>query len=83
MRYVGRSKHGFEWKSSFDVVMVTQNNPATGEYGPGRDQRDDEPGFASYIGLSGPEAAVAEAARLIREYAEYIKDETPGRRAYI
>lgn len=83
LSYVGRAKYGFEWTGDDGVVMVTGNNPVTGEYGPGRDKRDDQVGFASYIGLSGPDEAVLKAARLIRQYAEFIKDETPGKRTYI
>ena len=83
LRYVGRAKHGFEWATDDGLVMVTGNNPTTGEYGPGRDKRDDEVGFASYIGLTGPETEVEKAAALIRQYADFIKDETPGRRTFI
>ncbi len=85
MHYVGRANGGkaFEWATESGVTVITQNNPETGEYGPGRDMRDDEAGFASYIGLTGPDGAVSELAKLIRQYADYIKGETPGRRAYI
>lgn len=83
VHYVARGKRSFEWSTDSGVTIVTQNNPESGEYGPGRDQRDDQIGFASYIGIEGPDAAVAEVVRLVRQYAEEIKDESPGRRDFI
>lgn len=85
LHYVGKCQRGtaFEWASEFGVTMITHNNPSTGEYGPGRHMRDDEPGFAGYIGLDGPDAAVEEAVRLVHQYAVYIKDECAGSRPFI
>ena len=79
-----KSKHGadqWEWKGK-GILIVTQNDPITGKYAtPGR--RKDEKNYASYIGIEGKPDMVETAVELIRQYASYVKNESPGRRGYI
>lgn len=74
---------GFEWRNERSLVVVTQNNPGTGEYGPGTHLRPDDRGFASYIGIEGSDYEVCNFACAVRRYAASIKDEYAGERAYI
>jgi hypothetical protein len=78
-----RIKGAFEWRNDLGLRVVTQNNPETGEYGPGRDKREDAPGFASYMGAEGTPAEIERFAGLVRKYATFIKDESPGQRDFI
>lgn len=71
----------FVWSNDRSLRVVTQNNPETGEYGPGG--RELEVGFASYIGIEGPDYEVANCAAAVRRWAVLIKDERAGVRAYI
>tara|TARA_Y100000296_G_C4966092_1_gene153490 strand:- start:55 stop:510 length:456 start_codon:yes stop_codon:yes gene_type:complete len=79
-----KSKHGadqWEWKGN-GILIVTGNDPITGKYAtPGR--RKDEKNYASYMGIEGKSDMVETAVELIRQYASYIKNESPGRRGYI
>jgi hypothetical protein len=74
---------GFFWYTSGGLTVITQNNPETGEYAPGSDRRSNQKGFASYIGLEGPDYEVANCAARIRSYAASIKDESAGSRDFI
>lgn len=70
----------FIW-SGIGLKMITGNNPITGEFNePGR--RENEPGYASYIGIEGTASKVKALAEDIRKIA-YIKDESPGKRDFI
>lgn len=69
------------WCNARGLVLVAQCNPLTGQYAPGN--RENEPGFASYVGLQGPPYEVAACAAAVRRYAVYIKEERAGVRAYI
>lgn len=76
-----RSPEGyFEWYGDFGVV-VTGNNPYTGEYM--RAGRDPEVGYCSYVGISGDKEAVRAAADAFRSLAGYTKDESPHSRDFI
>ena len=79
-----KSKHGtsqWEWKGN-GILIVTGNDPITGKYAtPNR--RKDEKNYASYIGVEGKPDMVETAVELIRQYASYIKNESPGKRSYI
>ena len=74
---------GWQWRNTNGLNVYTQNNPETGEYGPGRDQREDERGFASYMGADGPLREVISFVAAVHRHAIFVKDETPNRRAYI
>ena len=71
----------FRWvgnrgKSGGNVSITTGNDPIAG--GP-----RGEKGYASYIGVEGEPQAVKDVVRLIKQNADYIKDESPGRRDFI
>ena len=71
---------GFIWKGS-GIIIVTGNNPITGEYMiPGR--REPQPGYASYMGIEGNAEKVATAVQAVKKYGDY-KEESPGRREFI
>ena len=73
------SDGSFIWKGS-SVTIVTGNDPISGEYM--NKNREKEPGYASYIGLEGDEAAVKKAVEVIKDLGDY-KDESPGKREFI
>ena len=76
-----RNESGWEWKGN-GILIVTGNNPITGEfYNP--KLRKNEKNYASYIGVEGKPDMVETAVTLIRQYASYIKNESPGKRSYI
>ena len=76
-----RNESGWEWKGN-GILIVTGNNPITGEfYNP--KLRKNEKNYASYIGVEGKPEMVEKAVDLIKKYASYIKNESPGRRNYI
>lgn len=69
-RWVGRRATGGK------VEITTGNDPISG--GP-----RGEKNYASYIGIEGDPQAVKDVVRLIKQEADYIKDESPGRRDFI
>jgi len=72
-------KH-FHWKGE-GILIVTKNNPITGEYGePG--VREREVGYASYIGIEGKRSKVLAVKNYIKRSGS-IKDESPHERSYI
>jgi hypothetical protein len=73
-----RGEDGFEWTGP-GITIVTGNNPITGEYF--RGNRGNDPGYASYIGLTGDPDKVKKAAAYIKKFDP--KDESPGRRSFI
>ncbi|WP_315833920.1 hypothetical protein [Bradyrhizobium prioriisuperbiae] len=73
----------FRWTDGKGLLVVTQNNPESGEYGPGRDLRVDEIGFASYIGIYGPEVSVRAVAESVNDLAIYVKGESVGQSNFI
>lgn len=77
-----RTRCGFRFKGPDGLFFYCGNNPVTGEYGLA-DRRAPEKGYASYIGIQGPKAAVKRAAELVRKHATYVKGESPRRRDYI
>ena len=82
----GKKQSGWVWKGN-GIMIVTGNNPITGEYhSQGKDRkptRKSEKGYASYIGIEGKKELVLKAVELIKKYASYIKNEQPGKRGYI
>src|SRR5581483_3363045 len=71
----------FVWKTK-GLRLVTGNDPLTGRYSRAG-QRENELGYASYIGISGDKDSVTKLAKLIAERAEYVKEETPGESRFI
>jgi len=75
------AEKGYYWKGN-GILIVTGNNPITGEfYNP--KLRKNEKDYASYMGIEGKPELVEKAVDLIKKYASYIKNESPGRRNYI
>ena len=72
----------WEWKGN-GILIVTANNPITGEYASGEIKRKKEKNYASYMGVEGKEERVLDAVALIHTHASYIKAENPRRRTYI
>ena len=80
-----RNESGWEWKGN-GILIVTGNNPITGEFATKRDgkpTRKNEKDYASYIGIEGKPELVKQAVELVHKWASYVKDESPGRRSYI
>lgn len=71
----------FVWKIK-GLRLVTGNNPLTGQYYI-KGQRENELGYASYIGITGDAELVAKLAKLISSNAESIKDETAHESRFI
>lgn len=67
--------------SGCGILVVTGNNPITGEHGLYTD-RDVEKDFAGYIGIEGNEILVQAAISFIKEHADY-KDFDSNNRSFI
>ena len=82
----GKKQSGWVWKGS-GIIIVTGNNPITGEYHSqnkdGKPLRKSEKNYASYMGVEGNIKKVELAVQLIKKWADYIKNEDPKRRSYI
>ena len=77
-----RNGSGWEWKGN-GILIVTGNNPITGEYAGGAVKRKNEKDYASYMGIEGKPELVQQAVELVHKWASYIKNESPGTRSYI
>ncbi len=73
--------NGFYWKGN-GILIITGNDPITGQFW-NPDMREPEKDYASYIGIEGNPEMVEKAVDLIKKYASYIKNESPGSRQYI
>ena len=73
---------GWYWKGN-GILIVTGNNPITGEYANQNVPRKKEKNYASYIGVEGSPDLVKHAVDLIKHYSTYIKGESPGKRSFI
>ena len=62
-----------------DRVVETDNKHKH----PGTHWGEPEKDYASYIGIEGNPEMVEKAVDLIKKYASYIKNESPGSRQYI
>lgn len=71
----------FVWKRP-GLRLVTGNNPITGDYYNSA-RRPNEKGYASYIGIEGNATAVHKLVKLIKERADYIKDESENASHFI
>jgi hypothetical protein len=65
------------------LEMVTKNNPLTGMYGDGTENRKPEKGYASYIGITGEKSKVLALVKDIKKTTKDIKDESPNERQFI
>jgi len=80
-----KSGGSWHWKGN-GILIVTANNPITGEYassGVTGVTRKKEKNYASYMGVQGHPDKVEKAVELIKKHASNIKGETPNRRSYI
>ena len=75
-------EYSWVWKGK-DVSLYTGNDPISGEYASKGRRRENEIGYASYIGIEGKKDLVEKVADLIKKHADYIKDESPGERQFI
>lgn len=80
MSYKGYSESGvgYEWSDREEsIVMVTGNNPITGEYS---DNKIREKGYLSYVGISCKSREVLQEFIIeFRNRAAFIKEESNGR----
>ena len=79
--YMGRTENqkGFLWRSaSGNAIFITQNNPETGEYGPGTELRPLQIGFASYIRITGTEMEVLRLRQLVRMHGQLVRMHAPS-----
>ena len=75
------SRYGWEW-SGGDILIVTGNNPITGEYALSKN-RGIEKDYAGYIGIEGNPDKVKTVVSGIKKYADSIKGESKGGREFI
>lgn len=84
-RYPGEEKYKEYGQFNFqndNLLIVTGNHPIKGWYATlGR--REDDIGYASYIGIEGDPKLVKAAFKAIKRLAEYTKDEDANRRQFI
>lgn len=87
---VERGKSGsYDWVSGRHVwstaglQLITKNNPLTGVYGEGHENRSPEKGYASYIGITGDESKVLALVKDIKRTTHEIKDESKNTREFI
>ncbi len=73
-RWVGQRPYA--GKQTAQVILYTKNNPMTG-------QPNGEKNYASYMALVGHKEGVKQMVKFIKQEADYIKGESPGRRDYI
>ena len=64
------------------IKIHTGNDPISGQYGR-KGMREDEVGYASYIGLYGNADLVKKLAKMISKTADDIKEETPNDSGFI
>jgi hypothetical protein len=80
MTLTGRGRYGYFVWTGPGIEVMTGCNPLTGEYH-NRDRRDDDPGFASYIGASGEVEPVEEFYKIVHHIGDW-KEADPTRRSY-
>ena len=81
--YKSRKKfksYGWVWKND-KIEIVTGNDPVSGEHATGR--REDEKGYASYVGISGEDEYVEKAAKMFKELSEWMKGQNSEWREFI
>jgi len=75
--------HSLAWIWQGKTIKIhTDNDPISGKYSTGK--RKPEKDYASYIGIYGKDKKeVAKVAKMIRDLAISIKDETPNESRFI
>lgn len=68
------------WKGD-GIVINTSNNPVTGKEA--NNGREDEKGYAGYIGITGDNEKVQKAVAFIKDNASDIKGESKNKRDFI
>lgn len=78
MELVSINDKGFMWENKGSILMVTANNPLTGEYY--NSSRQSEKGYLSYVGVSCDSTKLLqEFINAFRSKASYIKGEANSR----
>ncbi len=78
---MGENLKPFSWTGK-GIKIITANDPISGEFHRVKD-KDNEKGYASYIGLEGDAELVKKAKNFIKKNATQIKDESPNARDFI
>jgi len=73
-RWVGQRPYA--GKQTAEVIIWTSNNPITGK-------PHGEKNYASYMAVTGHKEGVKQVVKFIKQSADYIKGESPGRRDFI
>lgn len=82
LKFVALTNNGFQWRAFNATDFITNNNPETGEYSR-PNTRDNEKGYASYIGITGTPNEVKLTVKAVKKYATYIKGESKKKRDFI
>lgn len=83
LQYVGRGpSNQFVFMAKNGLIIETRNNPETGEYHAGPSHRENDPGFACYIGVYGSPARVERFIRATLAFADYVKQVDPIGRSF-
>lgn len=81
LEYAGRdvkNYNTFMW-TGLGLIVITTNNPITGEYHLGDHIRKPEIGFVGYISVIGKINRVAQFKKSVLERALYVKNHGEGR----
>ena len=72
----------FYWRNK-DIVIITGNNPITGQYY-APDRRDPEKNYASYVGIeTKDQETMNKVVKLFKQNTSYRKGESKGRRDFV
>jgi len=72
----------FYWRNK-DIVIITGNNPITGQYY-APDRRSPEKNYASYVGIeTRDQKTMDKVVKLFKQNTSYRKGESKGRRDFI
>ena len=74
-------EEGWKWKAE-GILIVAGNDPVSGKYAR-PNMRPDQIGYASYIGIEGESEIVESVVQFIKKHADFIKDESEGKRGFI
>ena len=73
--------HHYQWSNPY-IKIITGNNPITGEYSNPK-WRQNEKGYASYIGIKGYRGSVLKMVKDIKNTTDDIKGESRYKRDFI
>ena len=72
----------FYWRNK-DILIITGNNPITGQYNH-PDRRSPEKNYASYVGIeTRDKKTMDKVVKLFKKHTSYSKGESKGRRDFI